>query len=63
MSILPDRNFNLLFRAFDNDIKLLILDERKQRDDQTLFAPCARLFKNRSINLTTQAVSYCLKAL
>lgn len=58
-----DPNLSKLFRALGDDTRLLILDELRKRNDQTLFELCARLFEEHAITLTRQAITRHLNTL
>jgi len=63
MSIQLDPNLSNVFRALSDDTRLLILDELRKRNDQTLFELCARLYDVHDIAMTRQAVTRHLNAL
>ena len=63
MGIPFDPNLSSLFRALGDDTRLLILDELRKRNDQTLFELCARLFEEYSVTLSRQAITRHLNTL
>lgn len=63
MGVPFDPNLSLLFRALGDDTRLLILDQLRKRNDQSLFELCARLFEEYAVTLTRQAVTRHLKTL
>ena len=63
MGIPFDPNLSKVFRALGDDTRLLILDELRKRNDQTLFELCARLFEEHAITLTRQAITRHLNTL
>ena len=63
MGILFDPNLSRLFRALGDDTRLLIMEQLRQRDDQSLFEICARLVEEHSITLTRQAITRHLNTL
>ncbi|MEZ5997147.1 MAG: helix-turn-helix transcriptional regulator [Hyphomonas sp.] len=63
MGIPLDPNLSKLFRALGDDTRLLILDELRKRNDQTLFELCARLFDQYDVTLTRQAITRHLNTL
>ena len=63
MGVPFDPNLSKLFRALGDDTRLIILDELRKRNDQTLFELCARLFEEHSVTLTRQAVTRHLNTL
>ncbi|MEM6513282.1 MAG: winged helix-turn-helix domain-containing protein [Pseudomonadota bacterium] len=52
-----------VFRALGDDTRLLILDELRQRNDQSLFELCARLIEEHGITLSRQAITRHLTTL
>ena len=63
MGIPFDPQLSKLFRALGDDTRLLILDELRKRNNQTLFELCARLFEEHDITLTRQAITRHLNTL
>ncbi len=63
MGIPFDQNLSQVFRALGDDTRLLILDELRKRNDQTLFELCARLFEEHAITLSRQGVTRHLNTL
>lgn len=63
MGIPFDPNLSLLFRALGDDTRLLILDELRKRNDQSLFEICSRLIEEHSLTLTRQAITRHLNTL
>jgi len=63
MSIPIDQHLSKVFRALGDDTRLLILDELRKRNDQTLFELCARLFDEYEVTLTRQAITRHLTTL
>ncbi|MEL6529018.1 MAG: winged helix-turn-helix domain-containing protein [Pseudomonadota bacterium] len=63
MGVSFDPNLSQLFRALGDDTRLLIMDQLRQRNDQSLFEICARLVEEHSITLTRQAITRHLKTL
>ncbi|WP_170561376.1 ArsR/SmtB family transcription factor [Ruegeria atlantica] len=57
MSVQFDPQLSILFSALGDTTRLLILDELRKRDDQTLFELCARLFEEHSITLSRQGIT------
>lgn len=52
-----------LFRALGDDTRLLLLDELRKRNDQSLFELCARLVEEHNVTLTRQAITRHLNTL
>ena len=63
MGIPFDRNLSTLFRALGDDTRLLILEQLRKRNDQSLFELCARLIEEHSVTLTRQAITRHLNTL
>ncbi len=63
MGIPFDPNLSKLFRALGDDTRLLILEQLRKRDDQSLFELCARLIEEHSVTLTRQAITRHLNTL
>jgi len=63
MGIPSDPKLSTLFRALGDDTRLLILDELRKRNDQSLFELCARLFEEHSVTLSRQAITRHLNTL
>ena len=63
MGIPFDPRLSKVFRALGDDTRLLILDELRKRNDQTLFELCARLFEGHAVTLTRQGITRHLNAL
>lgn len=58
-----DPNLATLFRALGDDTRLLILEELRRRDNQSLFELCARLIEEHDVSLTRQAITRHLNTL
>ena len=58
-----DPQLSTLFRALGDDTRLLILEQLKARDDQTLFELYGRLFEQHGLGLSRQAVTRHLNTL
>jgi DNA-binding transcriptional ArsR family regulator len=52
-----------VFKALADPTRRAILDELRDRDDQTLFELCARLMTNHGMGLSRQAISQHLDVL
>jgi len=52
-----------LFRALSDSTRRTILDELRERNDQTLFEICARLTTKHGLSSTRQAISQHLEVL
>ncbi|MEM9024574.1 MAG: helix-turn-helix domain-containing protein, partial [Bacteroidota bacterium] len=52
-----------VFRALGDETRLLILDELRKRNNQTLFELCARLLEVHNVTLTRQAITRHLNTL
>ncbi|MEM7740533.1 MAG: winged helix-turn-helix domain-containing protein [Pseudomonadota bacterium] len=63
MGIPFDPNLSKLFRALGDDTRLLVLDELRKRNDQSLFELCARLFEEHGVSLSRQAITRHLNTL
>ncbi len=63
MGVPFDSNISKLFRALGDDTRLMILDQLRQRNDQSLFEICTRLIEEHSVTLTRQAITRHLKTL
>ncbi|MFL0356661.1 ArsR/SmtB family transcription factor [Erythrobacter sp. GH1-10] len=63
MGVPFDPNLSKLFRALGDDTRLLILEQLRERDDQSLFEICARLVEQHDITLTRQAITRHLNTL
>jgi len=63
MGIPFDPSLSKLFRALGDDTRLLILDELRKRNDQTLFELCARLFEVHAVTLSRQGITRHLNTL
>lgn len=63
MGVPFDPNLSRLFRALGDDTRLLILEQLRHRNDQSLFEICARLIEEHSITLTRQAITRHLNTL
>ncbi len=63
MGISFDPQLSTVFRALGDDTRLIILDQLRKRDDQTLFEICARLVEEHDITLTRQAITRHLNTL
>ena len=58
-----DPQLSTIFRALSDDTRILILDELRKRDDQSLFEVCFRIVDVHDITLSRQAISRHLKTL
>ena len=63
MGVPFDPKLSQLFRALGDDTRLLILDQLRKRDGQSLFEICARLVEEHDITLTRQAITRHLNTL
>lgn len=63
MGVPFDPTLSTLFRALGDDTRLLILDQLRKRDDQSLFELCARLIEDHSVTLSRQAITRHLNTL
>lgn len=63
MGIPFDPRLSRVFRALGDETRLLILDELRKRNDQTLFELCARLFDVHDVTLSRQGITRHLKTL
>ena len=63
MGVHFDPNLSKLFRALGDDTRLLILEQLRKRNDQTLFELCSRLIEEHSVTLTRQAITRHLNTL
>lgn len=63
MSAPFDPKLSRVFRALGDDTRLLVLDELRKRNNQTLFELCARLFEEHGITLSRQAITRHLNTL
>ena len=63
MSNQYDPHLSILFSALGDETRLLILDELRKRDDQTLFELCARLFGEHSVTISRQGITRHLNTL
>lgn len=63
MGIPFDPKLSKVFRALGDDTRLLILDELRKRNDQTLFELCARLFEVHAVTLSRQGITRHLNTL
>ena len=63
MGIPFDPKLAKVFRALGDDTRLLILDELRKRNDQTLFELCARLIEEHQITFSRQAITRHLNTL
>ncbi|MEL7487091.1 MAG: helix-turn-helix domain-containing protein [Pseudomonadota bacterium] len=63
MGVPFDPNLSKLFRALGDDTRLLILEQLRARDDQSLFEVCARLIEEHDVTLTRQAITRHLTTL
>ena len=63
MSVQFDSQLSKLFNALGDTTRLLILDELRKRDAQTLFELCARLFDEHSITISRQGITRHLNTL
>jgi len=63
MGVPFDPSLSKLFRALGDDTRLLILDQLRKRNDQTLFELCSRLIEEHDITLTRRAITRHLNTL
>lgn len=63
MGIPFDPNLSRLFRALGDETRLLLLDELRKRNNQSLFEICARLYEEYDITLSRQAITRHLSTL
>jgi len=63
MSVHFDPQLSTLFSALGDTTRLLILDELRKREHQTLFEICARLFEEHSITISRQGITRHLNTL
>ncbi|MEM9233951.1 MAG: winged helix-turn-helix domain-containing protein [Pseudomonadota bacterium] len=63
MGIPFDPTLSTLFRALGDDTRLLVLEQLRKRNDQSLFELCARLVEDHDITLTRQAITRHLNTL
>ena len=63
MAVPFDPNLSTLFRALGDDTRLLILDQLRKRDNQSLFELCARLIEEYDITMSRQAITRHLNTL
>ena len=63
MGVPFDPHLSTLFRALGDDTRLLILDQLRKRNDQSLFELCARLFEEYAVTLSRQAITRHLNTL
>lgn len=63
MSFQHDPRLSPVFRALGDDTRLLILDELRKRDNQSLFEICVRIVDQYDISLSRQAISRHLSVL
>ena len=63
MGVPFDPNLSKLFRALGDDTRLLILDQLRKRNNQSLFELCARLFEEQSVTISRQAITRHLNTL
>ena len=63
MSLAYDPQLSLVFKALADDTRLLILDELRKRDEQSLFEICVRVIGEHDITLSRQAITRHLKTL
>lgn len=63
MGVPFDPNLSTLFRALGDDTRLLILDQLRKRNDQSLFELCSRLIEEYDVTLSRQAITRHLNTL
>ncbi len=63
MGVPFDPTLSSLFRALGDDTRLLILEQLRKRNDQSLFELCARLIEEHNVTLTRQAITRHLNTL
>ena len=63
MGVPFDQNLSTIFRALGDDTRLLIMEQLRHRNNQSLFELCARLVEEHDITLTRQAITRHLNTL
>lgn len=63
MGVPFDANLSQLFRALGDDTRLIILDQLKKRNNQSLFELCSRLIEEHDVTLSRQAITRHLNTL
>lgn len=63
MGFAHDPKLSVIFRALSDDTRILILDELRKRNDQSLFEVCFRIIDEHDITLSRQAISRHLNTL
>jgi DNA-binding transcriptional ArsR family regulator len=63
MGSILDPRLSATFKALSDDTRLMILDDLRRRDNQSLFEICARIVDQHGIALTRQAISRHLNVL
>lgn len=63
MGFSHDPQLSAVFKALGDDTRLLILEELRKRDHQSLFEICVRLLESHQLTLTRQAISRHLTTL
>ncbi len=63
MTVPFDPKLSRVFRALGDDTRLLILEELRKRNNQTLFELCGRLLEEHAITLSRQAITRHLNTL
>ncbi len=58
-----DPNLSTLFRALGDDTRLMLLDQLRKRNDQSLFELCARLIEDHDVTMSRQAITRHLNTL
>jgi len=63
MGVAYDPNLSAVFKALGDDTRLVILDELRARDGQSLFEICVRVVDRHGLSLSRQAISRHLETL
>ena len=63
MGVPFDPKLSTVFKALGDDVRLLVLEQLRMRDNQSLFEICARLVEEHDITLTRQAITRHLNTL
>lgn len=63
MSVQFDPHLSTLFSALGDTTRLLVLEELRKRDGQSLFELCARLLEEHSVTISRQGITRHLNTL
>lgn len=63
MGLCYDPQLSAVFKALGDDTRLLILDELRVRNEQSLVELCVRIVEQHNLSLTRQAISRHLHTL